>query len=138
MENKTFEDYWESNKGKYIEEAQVKAQEEFTRLSSKFEAIVSINAENYFTLDIEHSFNLYDNNEEDLVSILVEKLTNANIVSYNLNTARFGSGDEAKKNIAEHWAEMRDFIIENVEGSTYTLLETAGVETMSVDIKELN
>lgn len=89
-------------------------------------------------MDIEHNFKLYDNNEENLISKLVEKLKNANIVSYNTNTTQFGSGEEAKKEIEAYWADMRDFVIENVEGSTYTLLETFGVDVICVEIKKLN
>lgn len=139
MKNTTFEDYWKQNQDKYIEEAKAKAKEEFIRLSTKFEASISINSHGIFTLDIPHDLQLCSDTKEQLINDVVEKLTNAKIIYHNNNTAHFGSGEQAEKYIKEYWNEMRDFVIQELkDGDEYIFVENGEEDILSVQISEIN
>lgn len=136
MKDMTFEQFWEQNAEKYKQQAM----KDFDRLQNgKFEAVVRIDTDDDFALDIEYDFSMYAQTREELVAKLIEKFNNAKVTHGKSWSVTYSDGTSKSGNKCDIWDYIRTEAIAALEekyGQDY--IYVGGNQTININIEEIN
>lgn len=128
---KTFEEFWNKNKQKYIDAAR----NDFDRFQKgNFVASVSIESDDDFDLDIGLDFQMYSDTISELRTMLIQKLTDAKLT----RVCTWSIESATEKRNGDHsdcWFAIRDYAISRLKADSFSI-SYGGNQSIHIKISE--
>lgn len=126
-----FDEFWKKHEQKY----KSLAQQDFEKLQQgAFCAMVRINTDDDFSLDIGENISVYGNSKKDVIKNLIKTLENAQF-TYCKTWSVISKDVEQKGDYSKNWFFIRDEAIKELKAGN-TNIEFGGNQTIEISIFE--